>query len=165
MEKVRLGIIGYGNMGTPTTSEIILEKQCPEVEVTAICDMKQDRIDAAKETFKDVKGIEYYTDVDAMLNAGVVDAVYIAVPHYDHPVIAMKAFEKGIHVILEKPAGVYTKAVREMNAAAEKAGVKFGIMFQCRTIPLYRKMKEILSSGKYGQIRSVNWLITTWFRS
>ncbi len=165
MDKVRLGIIGYGNMGTPTAKEIIIDKQCPEVEVTAICDLKQERLDAAKEVFKDVEGIEYYTDVDTMLSAGVVDAVYIAVPHYDHPVVAMKAFEKGIHVILEKPAGVYTKAVREMNAAAEKAGVKFGIMFQCRTNPLFRKMKEILSSGKYGQIRSVNWLITTWFRS
>ncbi len=164
MDKVRIGIIGYGNMGNPVTKWIVKDKECPEIEVTAICDWDEARIEAAKKDYADYD-FKYFSDAEEMLKSGVVDAVYIAVPHYDHPVLAQKAFALGIHVMLEKPAGVYTKAVREMNAAAERAGVKFGMMFQQRTRPMYQKAKELLSSGVYGQIRSVNWLITTWFRS
>lgn len=164
MDKVKLGIIGLGNMGTPVSQWIISNNMCPEIEVKAICDKKTDRIEWAKKAY-DGKEITYFTDAEEMMNSGLIDAVYIAVPHYDHPVLAMKAFSKGLHVMLEKPAGVYTKAVREMNAAAEKSGVKFGMMFQTRTIPVYRRVKEMLSSGDWGQIRSVNWLITTWYRS
>ena len=164
MDKVRLGIIGYGNMGNPVTKWVVKDKNCPEIEVTAICDWDEKRIENAKKDYADYD-FKYFSDAEEMMKAGVVDAVYIAVPHYDHPVLAQKAFALGIHVMLEKPAGVYTKAIREMNAAAERAGVKFGMMFQQRTRPMYQKAKEILSSGVYGQIRSVNWLITTWFRS
>ncbi len=164
MDKVRLGIIGYGAMGKPVSKWLIDEKQSPEIDVTAICDFDAKVLDSAKETYKDTE-IKFFADAEAMMDSGEIDAVYIAVPHYDHPVLATKAFKRGLHVMLEKPAGVYTKAVREMNAEAEKAGVKFGMMFQSRTSPLYQKAKEILSSGKMGQIRSVNWLITTWFRS
>ncbi len=164
MDKVRLGIIGYGAMGKPVAKWLIDEKQSPEINVTAICDFDEKALGTAKETYKNTE-IKFFADAEAMMDSGEIDAVYIAVPHYDHPVLAIKAFKRGIHVMLEKPAGVYTKAVREMNAEAEKAGVKFGMMFQSRTSPLYQKAKEILSSGKMGQIRSVNWLITTWFRS
>ncbi len=164
MDKVRLGIIGYGAMGKPVTKWLVSEKQSPEIDVTAICDFDAKALDSAKETYKDTS-IKFFADAEAMMDSGEIDAVYIAVPHYDHPVLAIKAFKRGLHVMLEKPAGVYTKAVREMNAEAEKAGVKFGMMFQSRTQAIYRKAKEILSSGKMGQIRSVNWLITKWFRS
>ena len=164
MEKVRLGIVGYGNMGMPVTEWLVKEGQCPEIDVTAICDCDEARIATAKKDYPDQR-INFFTDFDAMIASGKVDAVYIAVPHYDHPVLAMKAFEKGIHVMLEKPAGVYTKAVREMNAAAEKTGVKLGLMFQSRTSSVYKKLKGLLSSGTFGEIRSVNWLITSWFRS
>lgn len=164
MDKVRLGIIGYGNMGTPVAKWVIKDGGCPEIDVTAICDWDEKRIEAAKNDYAD-KEIKYFSDAEEMMKAGVVDAVYIAVPHYDHPVLAQKAFALGLHVMLEKPAGVYTKAVREMNAAAEKAGVKFGMMFQSRTQPVYQKAKQIIESGQLGNLRSVNWLITSWFRS
>ncbi len=164
MEKVRLGIVGFGAMGKPVSTWVIDEPNCPEIEVTAICDFDEKVLNAAKEKYAD-KGISFFADADELLASGKVDAIYIAVPHYDHPVIAVKAFKKGIHVMLEKPAGVYTKAVREMKEEAEKAGVTFGMMFQQRTEEIYSKAKEIISSGSMGQIRSVNWLITTWFRS
>jgi predicted dehydrogenase len=76
--------------------------------------------------------------------------------------------ENKVHVMCEKPAGVYTKAVDEMNAVAAKMaaeGVVFGIMFNQRTNCIYRKMKEIIESGELGEIRRTNWIITNWFRS
>ena len=71
----------------------------------------------------------------------------------------------GIHVLLEKPAGVYTKQVEELNAvAATKPELTFAIMFNQRNNPLYRKIKEIIGSGGIGAIRHTSWIITTWWR-
>jgi predicted dehydrogenase len=68
-------------------------------------------------------------------------------------------------VICEKPAGVYTKQVLEMNECAKNHDVKFGIMMNQRTNCIYRMMREIVQSGELGEIRRTNWLITDWYRS
>ncbi|MDR3318136.1 MAG: Gfo/Idh/MocA family oxidoreductase, partial [Clostridiales bacterium] len=94
-----------------------------------------------------------------------VDAVIVATPHYSHPPLTVKALNKGINVISEKPAGVYTKQVKEMNAVAAKSGKLFTIMFNQRTNPLYKKMREIVLSGGIGVIKRINWLITNWYRT
>lgn len=164
MEKIRLGIIGVGNMGMQVSQFIALKKECPEITLNAICDYSEERRQWAAKTFEGLD-IPLFADAEEMMKSGLIDAVYIATPHYDHPVLAMKAFGYGLHVMLEKPAGVYTKAVREMNEAAEKAGVVFAMMFQTRTSKAFQKVKQILESGEYGQIRSVNWLITNWYRT
>ena len=90
--------------------------------------------------------------------------VLIAVPHYDHPPLAVKAFESGLHVLTEKPAGVYTKQVLEMNEAAKKSGKIFGIMYNQRTNPVYQKLKQLIESGELGALKRVTWIITTWYR-
>ena len=100
-----------------------------------------------------------------MLDSKKIDACIVSVPHYDHPKYAMECMKRGIHVMVEKPAGVYTKQVKEMNAEAKKhPEVVFGMMFNQRTNCIYRKMREIVKSGKYGNIRRTNWIITTWYR-
>jgi predicted dehydrogenase len=75
------------------------------------------------------------------------------------------ALNKGINVICEKPAGVYTKQVKEMNEVAKNSNSLFAMMFNQRTNCLYRKMKEIISEGEIGQIKRINWIITDWYRS
>ena len=100
-----------------------------------------------------------------MLDSGTVDAVLIAVPHYDHPPVAIECFKRGIHVLTEKPAGVFAKQVREMNEAAERSGVKFGIMFNQRTNPMYAKAREIVRSGRLGQLKRMVWIVTNWYRT
>ena len=94
-----------------------------------------------------------------------MDAVIIATPHYAHPEQVMMSLQKGIHVLCEKPAGVYTKQVRMMNEEAIKHKLVFGLFLNQRTNPLYQKMKEIVESKQYGQIRRVNWIITDWYRT
>jgi predicted dehydrogenase len=64
----------------------------------------------------------------------------------------------------EKPAGVYTKQVREMNAAAEKSGLVFGMMFNQRTNAWFRKMHDLVQGGSLGAIKRVSWIITDWYR-
>lgn len=86
-------------------------------------------------------------------------------PHYDHPPLAIRALKRGLNVICEKPAGVYTKQVKEMNAVAEKSKGLFTMMYNQRTNPLYIKMHELVAGGELGEIRRVNWIITNWFRT
>lgn len=162
MDKVKLGIIGIGNMGSGHIGNL-LKGLVPEIELTAVADIREARRAWAKETLPE--SVAIFEDGDSLIDSGTCDAVLIAVPHYDHPTFAIKAFEKGLHVMCEKPAGVYTKQVREMNEAAAKTDKVFGMMFNQRTNHVYRKMKELVSSGDYGKIKRVNWIITDWYRT
>ena len=93
-----------------------------------------------------------------------LDAVVIATPHISHEDIAVKAFEHGLNVLTDKPSGVYSRQSRNMEEAADKSGKVFSIVFNQRTSPVYIKLKEILKSGKYGELKRVNWIVTDWYR-
>ncbi len=163
MEKIRLGIIGIGNMGSSHASNI-KDGKCPEIQLLAIADSNPERLDWAKQQ-NYAEGITYFDTAEEMLDSGMINACLIAVPHYDHTKYAIACMKRGIHVMVEKPAGVYTKQVREMNDEAEKhPDVVFGMMFNQRTNCLYRKLRELVQSGDYGQIRRTNWIITDWYR-
>ena len=161
-EKIRLGIIGIGNMGS-THAKNVAAGKCPDFVLTAVADIKPDRLAwAAAELPASVKR---YDSAEALLERGEVDACMICVPHYDHPKYAIACMQRGIHVMVEKPAGVYTKQVREMNEEAKRhPDVVFGMMFNQRTNCIYRKVRELVQSGAYGGIRRTNWIITNWYR-
>ena len=162
MEKIKLGIIGFGNMGT-SHAKNLMEGKCPDFELTAVADINPERLAWGKENL--TPGITYFEDATALLDSGLVNACIIAVPHYDHPRYAIECMKRSIHVMVEKPAGVYTKQAREMNEEALlHPEVKFGMMFNQRTNHVYRKMRELVQSGKYGCLRRTNWLITNWYR-
>lgn len=162
-KKVRIGIIGMGNMGTGHTGNV-LQGKCPEVDITAVADINPERLDWAKEH---LPGAQRYNTAEEMIEKAahkIIDAVIIAVPHYDHPKYAIAAMKAGLHVMVEKPAGVYTRQVKEMNRVAGECNVIFGMMFNQRTDHVYRKMREMVQSGDYGAIRRTNWVITNWYR-
>ncbi len=162
MTKVRLGIIGVGNMGSGHAANILAGK-CPEIELTAVADRRESRRQWAKDTLPE--GTAIFEEGSDLIQSGLCDAVHICTPHYQHPTLAMEAFAAGLHVMCEKPAGVYTKAVREMNEAAEKSGKVFAMMFNQRTNCVYRKMHEMVHSGQLGELKRVNWIITDWYRT
>jgi predicted dehydrogenase len=109
--------------------------------------------------------VPIFDDYLAMLDSGTVDAVVTTVPHYLHPQLGIDALSRDIHALVEKPAGVYTKQVAQLNAfAATKPDLTFGVMFNQRNNPLYRRLKEIVAAGEIGAIRRTNWIITTWWR-
>ena len=173
MKQVKLGIIGMGNMGYSHLRGIVDQADC-ELVVSAIADRVESKIEAAKKYINDhnekdpahtVPMPEVFVEGSDLIKSGACEAILIAVPHYDHPVLAIEGFKAGLHVMCEKPAGVYTLQVREMIEEAEKhPELKFGMMFNQRTNCLYRKMKEIIDSGELGEIRRTNWIITDWYR-
>ncbi|MCR5756072.1 MAG: Gfo/Idh/MocA family oxidoreductase [Acetatifactor sp.] len=162
MKKVRLGIIGIGNMGS-THSLNLIEGKVQEMELVAVADLKAERREWARQKLPN--NIKLFEDGDSLIESKCCDAVLVATPHYEHPRFVIKALQYGLHVISEKPAGVYTKQVREMNEAAERSEKVFAMMFNQRTNHVYRKMKEIVESGEYGKIKRVNWIITDWYRT
>ncbi len=161
VQPVRFGIIGVGNMGKSHIN-MHIKGEHKELRITAIADINAERLAAAAEL---LPGVKTYDTAEALIDSGEVDAVIIATPHYDHSPIAQYAFLKGVHVLTEKPAGVYAKQVREMNEAAAKTDLVFGIMYNQRTNCVYRKMRELVQSGELGEIRRVSWIITDWYRT
>ena len=162
MDKVKLGIVGFGNMGSAHANNI-KKGLCPEIELVAVADRKSARREIAESL---IEGVKIYKEgIDLIENADV-DAVLIAVPHYQHAELSIAGLENGKHVMCEKPASVYTLQARDMIKAADAhSDLTFAMMFNQRTNCLYRKMKEIIDSGELGAIRRVNWLITDWFRT
>jgi len=90
----------------------------------------------------------------------------ICVPHYQHPTLAVSALRHGLHTLVEKPAGVYTLQVREMNEEADRhPELAFALMYNQRTNCVYRKLKEMIDGGELGTLKRVSWLITDWYRT
>lgn len=163
MKEVRYGIIGLGNQGSTYIKEFFNKGKVANAKITALCDINPDKIALAKEYTKGQK-IEFFTDYKIMLESGLVDAVMVETPHYYHPEIAQECLNRGIHALVEKPAGVYAKQVKEMNATAGKSHALFGMMFNQRTNCVYRKMREMIADGEIGELQRVVWVITNWYR-
>jgi len=162
MEKVRFGIIGVGNMGYSHAKKM-LEGKLENGYLSAVCDLKQDKLDRIKE-LEGSENVKCFTDYKEMLASGTCDAIVVAVPHYDHPRLVIAALESGHHVVCEKPAGVYTKQVKEMNEVAAKSDKLFTMMFNQRTNCVYRKMHDMIKDGELGEIKRIIWTITNWYR-
>jgi len=161
MKKVRIGIVGAGNMGK-NHSKYLYEGQVQEAVLTAVCDTNPERFAFIQENYP---GVKTFNTAAEMYKSGEIDAVIIATPHYEHPFQVMEALDHNIHAMCEKPAGVFTKNVREMNEHAKKSDSVFAIMFNQRTNPIYIKMREMVQNGELGEITRTNWIITNWFRT
>ena len=160
-KKVRLGIVGLGVQGS-VYAGLISDGMVPNLELGAICDGRPATRQLVESKYA---AAAFYDDYLRMLDSGTVDAVVICVPSYLHPEMGVDALQHGVHVLLEKPAGIYTKQVEALNViAATKPELTFAIMFNQRNNPLYRRIKEIVSSGAIGEIRHTSWIITTWWR-
>jgi len=160
MSKVRVGIIGMGNMGK-YHAEYLLAGKVKRAELTAVCSTSPGKLDAYK-----AKGVEVFGDGEALIKSGKVDAVLVATPHYQHTSLGIAAINAGVHLMVEKPISAHKADAERLIAAAKaKPEVKFGAMFQMRAEPRYAKIRKLIQDGELGTIIRVNWIITDWFRS
>ncbi len=162
--KVRLAVIGVGNMGSAHVREIA--GRVSNVQLAAVCDIDQ----ARAERYAADYAVPAFYDYRQLLRDIALDGVVIATPHYDHTPISIAAFEQGLHVLVEKPMAVHIKDGRKMIAAYGKArqykpDLVFAIMFQQRTYSYWRKIKEMLTRGELGRLVRATWIITDWFRT
>ncbi len=159
MDKVRIGIVGLGNMGSLHVTSV---GNVSDAVLSAVCDCDE----AKARKFADQAGCRAFTDAITMFKSGSVDAVIIAVPHYDHTPLTIAAFEHGLHVLTEKPIAVHVKDARKMiEAHARHPELVFAAMFQQRTLKAHCKIKQMIDRGELGEIYRVSWIITDWFRT
>ena len=163
-EKVKLGIIGYGAEGGMYAGFFKNndERLNDNIELAAVCD-----IDPAKKAkvAEDFPGLPFFDNYLDLLESGIVNAIVTTVPHYDHCVMGIAALERGIHLLGEKPAGVYTKDVERLIETSKKhPETTFAIFFNQRTNPLYRRVKQLMDEKAIGDLQRATWIITTWWR-
>ena len=160
MDKVRFGVIGLGNIGGTHVNAL---KECVGAELTAICDIDKPKL----ERWGKELGLPTFDTHKKMLDSGLVDAITIGTPHYDHPPIALDAFAHNVHVMCEKPVGVSVAAARNLNQQWESKyrDVKFCMMFQMRSMPLYKTARALIADGELGEISRVTFLATDQFRT
>ncbi len=163
MDEVRLGIIGSGGMAQNHMSYF---KDVPGLRFVAASDVDAATLEKVTEKYQ-VRG---FADATDLFDSGEVDAVLIATPHYFHPIYAQAAFDRGIHVLTEKPVAVTAKAAEETNAAFEAAKKKhpnlvYAAMFNQRTRPDWRMVKRMIDTGRVGELIRISWTITNWFRT
>ena len=144
-------------------SKNFLEGKIENGYISAVCDIDTNKFSFFKEKFGD--SIKYFDNAEDMFKSGECDVVIICVPHYFHPDLAILAMDNDLHCIVEKPAGVYTLQVKEMLKRHETSDKVLGIMFNQRTNPVFKKMREMIQNGTIGEIKRTNWIITNWYRT
>ena len=164
---IKTAVIGVGNMGSKYAS-IIQGGMVPEMELAAITRVRGTYREMLLPSIE--AGVPVYESADALFDAIEkkelsIDAVVIATPHYAHEEAAVRAFRNGIHVLCDKPSGVYSRQARIMETEAENSGKVFGMVFNQRTLPIHIKLRELVNSGKYGALKRVNWVVTDWYRT
>lgn len=157
--KVRLGIVGLGVEGL-AYADFISSGRVPNMEIGAVSD-----VNPALESKANEYGVKFFTDYKELITSGLVDAVVTTVPHYLHPEVGIYALEHGVHALVEKPVGVYTKqAQRLIDVARSRPELKFGVFFNQRTNQLYKDLRDLVVSGELGALRHTSWIITNWWR-
>ncbi len=169
MDTIRFGIVGFGTQGSTYCHLLAGVPLYPGMEASApagcalgaVCTSSGEKKAVIEAKFP---GVAVFENYEEMLASGLCDAVIPTVPHYQHHEMAIAAMEAGLSVLSEKPAAVLARDARRMLEAAERTGKTLGLFYNQRTNPLYRRIKEILSSGELGGIRRSVWIINTWWR-
>jgi predicted dehydrogenase len=156
VEPLQLGVIGVGQMGSAHASAIA---ELEEVRVVAVAD-----VDAAQaEAVGRAIGARAFTDSQALIRRGGVEAVLIATPHPLHVPIALYAAKRGVHVLSEKPLAISAAAADRVITTCRAQGVLLGVMFQQRTDPSWRTIKRLVEGGALGAVYRLS-LVTTAYR-
>jgi len=157
LENVRLGIVGLGNMGKAHLANIRSGK-VPGLRVSALCE-------SVGTLPQLIEGEHAFTDVNAMIHSGHIDAILICTPHFSHTPIGIEALKAGLHVLVEKPISVHKADCERLIAAHTNKKQVFAAMFNMRTNATFKKVKDLIDSGELGDIRRVHWEVTNWFRT
>ena len=141
---LKIGLVGVGGI---SGAHIPAWEAMENAELVALCDIRPERMEK-------YEGKRLYTDFDEMLDNEQLDILDICLPTYLHADFAVKAMERGINVICEKPISLRNEDVERVYSTAKKNNVKFMVAQVLRFWPEYELLKEIYDTKKYGKLLS-----------
>ena len=164
--EIKTAVIGVGNM-VSRYAALVQDGRIDGLELAALTRVRGTYRDMLLPSIE--AGIPVYESADDLFGAmesgePALDAVIIATPHYAHEELAVRAFRNGLHVLCDKPSGVYSRQARVMEETAAETGRVFGMVFNQRVLPVHKQLHDLVRSGKYGALKRVNWVVTDWYR-
>ena len=141
---LKVGLIGVGGI---SGAHIPVWESMEDVELTALCDIRQERMEPYPEK-------HHYTKLEEMLKNEKLDILDICLPTYLHADYAVRAMEKGIHVLCEKPVSLKSEDVERVYSTAHRMHVSFMVAHVLRFWPEYMLLKELYDTQKYGKLLS-----------
>lgn len=155
---IRIGIAGIGFIAEEYI-KLITAGRIRNAQVRALSSRSRSHMEAVREKYQ--LDAELFTDYEAMLSSGLIDAVMICTPHFHHPGMAIQAIEHGIHPMIEKPVGIFPEELDALTKSLQThPAVKAGVLYCRRTNPIFLQIKAFLDSGALGQLKRVTWIIT-----
>jgi len=155
-QKLKLGIIGAGNIGTVHLG--VFSKLADEVSIEALADIN---LPLAEKRAAEYGVPKVYGTADELINDESLDAVVVGVPNKWHAPIAVQALRAGKHVLLEKPMGINGEAAKEIIRAHRESGKTLMVAHQMRWMWQSLQLKKQVESGALGNIYNAK---TGWFR-
>lgn len=143
---LEIGLVGVGSI---SGKHISAWQAMEGVELVALCGHRP-------ESMARYDGIRKYTDFDEMLQCEKLDILDICLPTFLHTEYALKALERGIHVVCEKPISLYKEDVARIYGAASAHNVKFMVAQVLRFWPEYEYIQTLYREGTYGKLLSGN---------
>ena len=160
---IRLGIAGIGTIARDYIG-LIAAGCVKDVELTALCSRSDVSLHRLQTQYS--LSAKVFQDYRTMLDSDVVDAVLITTPHGLHPEMAIQAVNAGIHVLVEKPVGIYCDEVEQVLAALEKRPeLVCGVMYNRRASRCFRTVKQMVEQGQIGELVRCTWVITDLYRT
>jgi predicted dehydrogenase len=147
---VRIGFIGTGGIARAHLGRL---KDIPEAEVVALCDVDQERVEAAAEPF----GAAVYTDGGRLLDSEKLDALYVCVPPHAHEDFELRAAAKGVHLFVEKPVSLYMEQALAVQKAIREAGILSQAGYSLRYFPAYVRLHDFLAGKEIGTAHVFRW--------
>src|ERR1700688_2661056 len=139
MRRVRTAVVGCGKVGRIHADAL---RDVAEAEFVAVSDSDAGRAGA----FAAKYGVRPYSDLGALLREAGAEAVILCTPHPLHAEAAVRAAEAGVHVLVEKPLATSLKDCDAMLEAADRAGVKLGVVSQRRFYEPVLRMRAAIDA-------------------
>ena len=156
--KIKWGVIGCGGIADRRTLPGMM--LCENAELIAVMDANKEAADRCKEKYN----AKYaFDNIEELLSLDEIEAVYIASPVFCHKEQAMAAADAQKHILIEKPVGITASEAKEIAEYCKNKGVKLGVGFMMRFHAYHQKMRELVKSGKIGEIVSARAQLTCWY--
>ena len=153
MKKLKIAIVGCGRISVSYADSF--RRLADEIELVYAVD----KVPEKAKKFADEFGCAWTTDFDEILDKDI-DVVHLCLPHFLHPVMAIKAMKAGINVLTEKPIAISLQDADRMLEVQKETGVKLGCIFQTRYTKSVEKLREMIQRGDFGKILTARSYLT-----